>query len=185
MARRRPSARPAQCRRHLHGGGNRSAGAPGLSRRCPVAADCRLRFRARYGPCARNDRLRAGAFMAVLSKAGDRGMKRFDQKKILVTGGAGAIGSAAVRRFLDEGARVAIVDRDGAAAHELARALGDNTIAIEADVTDETNVRNAVEKTVETFGGLDVVFNNAGISGVVAPVHELPVEDWDTIIRVN
>ncbi|WP_095198999.1 SDR family NAD(P)-dependent oxidoreductase [Mesorhizobium carmichaelinearum] len=112
-------------------------------------------------------------------------MKRFDQKKVLVTGGAGAIGSAAVRRFLEEGARVAIVDRNGAAARELARSLGDNTIAIEADVTDETTVRSAVATTVETFGGLDVVFNNAGISGVVAPVHDLPVEDWDTIIRIN
>lgn len=112
-------------------------------------------------------------------------MKRFDQKKVLVTGGAGAIGSAAVRRFLDEGARVAIVDRNGAAARELARSLGDNTIAIEADVTDEKPVRGAVATAVEAFGGLDVVFNNAGISGVVAPVHDLPVEDWDTIIRIN
>jgi NAD(P)-dependent dehydrogenase (short-subunit alcohol dehydrogenase family) len=112
-------------------------------------------------------------------------MKRFDQKKILVTGGAGAIGSAAVRRFLDEGARVAIVDRNGAAARQLARSLGEDVLAIEADVTDEADVRRAVEATVETFGGLDVVFNNAGISGVVAPVHDLPVEDWDTIIRIN
>ncbi|TIM17266.1 MAG: SDR family NAD(P)-dependent oxidoreductase, partial [Mesorhizobium sp.] len=56
---------------------------------------------------------------------------------------------------------------------------------IEADVTDEADVRRAVATTVEIFGGLDAVFNNAGISGVVAPVHELPVEDWDTIIRIN
>ncbi|RVA04787.1 SDR family NAD(P)-dependent oxidoreductase, partial [Mesorhizobium sp. M7A.F.Ca.US.002.01.1.1] len=112
-------------------------------------------------------------------------MKRFDQKKILVTGGAGAIGGAAVRRFLDEGPRVAIVDRNGAAAQQLARSLGENAIAIEADVSDEADVRRAVEATVETFGGLDAVFNNAGISGVVAPVHDLPVEDWDTTIRIN
>jgi NAD(P)-dependent dehydrogenase (short-subunit alcohol dehydrogenase family) len=112
-------------------------------------------------------------------------MKRFDQKSILVTGGAGAIGGAAVRRFLDEGAMVAVVDRNGAAAQQLARSLGKDTIAIEADVTDEGDVRRAVETTVKTFGRLDVVFNNAGISGVVAPVHELAVEDWDTIIRIN
>ncbi|MET3578077.1 NAD(P)-dependent dehydrogenase (short-subunit alcohol dehydrogenase family) [Mesorhizobium robiniae] len=112
-------------------------------------------------------------------------MKRFDEKSVLVTGGAGAIGSAAVRRFLDEGAKVAIVDRNGAAAQTLARSLGENTIAIEADVTDEADVRRAVATTVETFGGLDAVFNNAGISGVVAPVHELPVDDWDAIIRIN
>ncbi|MBZ9775553.1 SDR family NAD(P)-dependent oxidoreductase [Mesorhizobium sp. CO1-1-8] len=112
-------------------------------------------------------------------------MKRFDKQNVLVTGGAGAIGSAAVRRFLDEGARVAIVDRNGAAAQQLARSLGENAIAMEADVTDEADVRRAVATTVETFGGLDVVFNNAGISGVVAPVHDLPVEDWDTTIRIN
>ncbi|PDQ21300.1 short-chain dehydrogenase [Mesorhizobium sanjuanii] len=112
-------------------------------------------------------------------------MKRFDEKCVLVTGGAGAIGSAAVRRFLDEGAKVAIVDRNGAAAHALAASLGKRTVAIEADITDEADVRRAVERTVETFGGLDAVFNNAGISGVIAPVHELPVEDWDTIIRIN
>lgn len=112
-------------------------------------------------------------------------MKRFDQKKVLVTGGAGAIGGAAVRRFFEEGARVAIVDRNGAAARELASSLGQGAIAIEADVTDEKAVRQAVATVVETFGGLDVVFNNAGISGVVAPVHELPVEDWDAIIRIN
>ena len=112
-------------------------------------------------------------------------MKRFDEKSVLVTGGAGAIGSAAVRRFIDEGARVAIVDRNGAAAQALAGSLGEHAVAIEADVTDEGDVRRAVETTVETFGGLDAVFNNAGISGVVAPVHELPVDDWDTIIRIN
>ena len=68
-------------------------------------------------------------------------MKRFEEKCVLVTGGAGAIGSAAVRRFLDEGARVAIVDRNGAAARTLASSLGDHAVAIEADVTDEADVR--------------------------------------------
>ena len=63
--------------------------------------------------------------------------------------------------------------------------LGKDTIAIEADVTDEGDVRRAVETPSRHFGRLDVVFNNAGISGVVAPVHELAVEDWDTIIRIN
>ncbi|CCV07198.1 Bacilysin biosynthesis oxidoreductase bacC [Mesorhizobium metallidurans STM 2683] len=123
--------------------------------------------------------------MALLSPAGVWKMKRFDEKCVLVTGGAGAIGSAAVRRFLDEGAKVAIVDRNAEAAQQLAQALGEHAVAIEADVTDEADVRRAVATTVETFGGLDAVFNNAGISGAVAPVHELPVEDWDTIIRIN
>ncbi|PSJ62979.1 SDR family NAD(P)-dependent oxidoreductase [Pseudaminobacter soli (ex Li et al. 2025)] len=112
-------------------------------------------------------------------------MNRFENKVVIVTGGAGAIGSAAVRRFLDEGARVAIVDRDGAKAEALVATLGGRTLAIAADVTDEAEVQRAVDKTVAAFGRLDVVFNNAGISGKVAPVHALPVEDWDTIVRVN
>lgn len=112
-------------------------------------------------------------------------MKRFTNKRILVTGGAGAIGSAAVKRFLDEGARVAIIDRNGAAARALAASLGDRTMAIEADVGEVEEAQRAVQTAAKAFGGLDVVFNNAGIARAVAPVHELKVEDWDTIIRIN
>lgn len=112
-------------------------------------------------------------------------MKRFDNKVVLVTGGGGAIGSAAVRRFAEEGAKVAVVDLDAARAMEVASALDDRALAITADVADETQANDAVAKTVAAFGGLDAVFNNAGISGKVAPVHELPVEDWDRIVRIN
>ena len=112
-------------------------------------------------------------------------MTRFTNRTVLVTGGAGAIGSAAVRRFAAEGARVAIVDRAGDRAGALAAAIGPSAIGIEADVSDEAAVDVALETTVRRFGTLDVVFNNAGISGVVAPVHELAVADWDTIVRVN
>lgn len=112
-------------------------------------------------------------------------MMRFEGKVVLVTGGGGAIGSAAVRRFIDEGARVSVVDLDAERAARVASAFGDKAIAITADVSDETAAREAVAKTVEAFGRLDAVFNNAGISGKVAPVHELPVEDWDRIVRVN
>jgi len=112
-------------------------------------------------------------------------MKRFDNKAVLVTGGAGAIGSATVRRFIDEGARVSIVDLDGGRAAQIASAFGDKAIAITADVSDEAAAQQAVAKTVDAFGQLDAVFNNAGISGKVAPVHELPVEEWDRIVRIN
>lgn len=112
-------------------------------------------------------------------------MKRFDNKVVLVTGGGGAIGSAAVRRFAEEGAKVAVVDLDAARAMEVASALDDRALAITADVADETQANDAVAKTVAAFGRLDAVFNNAGISGKVALVHELPVEDWDRIVRIN
>ncbi|MDQ0470493.1 SDR family NAD(P)-dependent oxidoreductase [Labrys wisconsinensis] len=110
---------------------------------------------------------------------------RFADKIALVTGGAGAIGSAAVRRFAAEGAEVAIVDRDLARAEALAAEIGAAAAAFGADVSRPDEVERAVAGTVERFGGLDVVFNNAGIPGKVAPVHELAVEDWEAIVRVN
>jgi len=110
---------------------------------------------------------------------------RFKDKVVLVTGGGGAIGSAAARRFADEGARLAVVDRDAAAASLIAAALGGAALAIEADVSDERQAAEAVERAVKHFGRIDVLFNNAGISGKVAPVHELAVDDWDTIVRIN
>ena len=114
--------------------------------------------------------------------------RRFVDKVVLVTGGAGAIGSAAVRRFAREGAKVAILDRDKAGAKALADELlrgGSEALAIGADVGSESEVNAALAEIVSRFGTLDVLFNNAGISGKVAPVHELGVGDWDDIIRIN
>ncbi len=112
-------------------------------------------------------------------------MTRFVDKAVLVTGGGGAIGSAAARRFAQEGAKVAIVDLDARRAEDIASAIGNGAIAITADVSDEAAASEAVARAVKAFGRLDAVFNNAGISGKVAPVHELPTEDWDRIVRVN
>jgi NAD(P)-dependent dehydrogenase (short-subunit alcohol dehydrogenase family) len=113
---------------------------------------------------------------------------RFAGKVVLVTGGAGAIGSAAARRFAAEGARLVILDRDrdrtAALAEELGKA-GSEVFAATADVGSEADVDGAFAQAVSRFGCLDVLFNNAGIAGKVAPVHELSVEDWDEIIRVN
>jgi NAD(P)-dependent dehydrogenase (short-subunit alcohol dehydrogenase family) len=114
--------------------------------------------------------------------------RRFADKVVLVTGGAGAIGSAAARRFAAEGARLVILDRDrdrnAALAAELGKA-GTEVLAATADVGSEADVDGAIAQAVGRFGRIDVLFNNAGIAGKVASVHELSVEDWDEIIRVN
>jgi NAD(P)-dependent dehydrogenase (short-subunit alcohol dehydrogenase family) len=113
---------------------------------------------------------------------------RFVGKVVLVTGGAGAIGSAALRRFAAEGASVAILDRDRAGAEALAaelEAAGTGAFALAGDVGSEADVEAAVASLVAHFGRLDVLFNNAGIPGKVAPVHELAVADWDEIVRIN
>jgi NAD(P)-dependent dehydrogenase (short-subunit alcohol dehydrogenase family) len=114
--------------------------------------------------------------------------RRFEDKVVLITGGAGAIGSAAARRFASEGASVVILDRDGTRAAGLAEELrlrGAAALAIAGDVGSEAEVEIAMKDAVSHFSRIDVLFNNAGISGKVAPVHELSVEDWDEIIRVN
>ncbi len=114
--------------------------------------------------------------------------RRFEDKVVLITGGAGAIGSAAARRFAAEEARLVILDRDRGKATALAddfTRAGSEALAIAADVGSEDDVDGAVAEAVKRFGRLDALFNNAGIAGKVAPVHELPVEDWDEIIRIN
>lgn len=112
-------------------------------------------------------------------------MKRFDGKTVLVTGGAGAIGSAAVRRFVQEGASVAIADMNGDAAEALAKEIGSSAIAVTGDVSDEAVVAKVVESTIAAFGKIDVLFNNVGIAGTVAPIQELPVAEWDRTVKVN
>ncbi len=110
---------------------------------------------------------------------------RFDEKTVLVTGAAGAIGSAAVRRFLSEGANVAIADLDLDRAKALAAELGDKAAAFGVDVADPAAVEVMVKEVDMHFGGIDVLFNNAGIPGTVTPVHSLTLDDWKKTIDIN
>jgi NAD(P)-dependent dehydrogenase (short-subunit alcohol dehydrogenase family) len=113
-------------------------------------------------------------------------MTRFVDKIVVVTGGAGAIGQASVRRFLDEGAKgVAILDQNADQAAALSTELGERAFAVAADVTDPAAVDKALAAVVERFGRIDVLFNNAGISGTPAPIYDLPLEEWDRVIRIN
>jgi NAD(P)-dependent dehydrogenase (short-subunit alcohol dehydrogenase family) len=86
---------------------------------------------------------------------------RFDGKVAIVTGGAKGIGAATVRRLLTEGARVAIADIDEANGRALADELGSGAAFIGADVTQETEVSAMFSATLERFGGVDILVNNA------------------------
>ncbi len=108
-------------------------------------------------------------------------MQRFVGKAAIVTGGGKGIGAAVARRLLEEGARVAIFDRDPAGADV---AMGELRRFVRCDVASADAVRQAVAETVEAFGGLHILVNNAGIQhyGTVVTTTE---EDWDRVMNVN
>ncbi|MFA7585732.1 MAG: glucose 1-dehydrogenase [Novosphingobium sp.] len=107
-------------------------------------------------------------------------------KVAVVTGGAGGIGRATVELFVAEGARVVIADVADAAGAELAASLGDGTIYVHCDVSSDADVQRAIELAVEKFGGLDVMFNNAGISCAAFPRFvDDTLLDFDKVMRVN
>jgi NAD(P)-dependent dehydrogenase (short-subunit alcohol dehydrogenase family) len=109
---------------------------------------------------------------------------RFEGKVAFVTGGASGLGAAAAQRFSDEGAQVAVADIDAAGAEKVAASLRDG-YAVQLDAGDARSVARAVADAVEHYGRLDVVFNNAGITGPQQILHELEVEDWDRVRAVN
>ena len=112
-------------------------------------------------------------------------MNRLDGKVALVTGAALGIGAACVRRMVEAGARVAIVDLHDGAGQQLAAELGAPARYFHADVAVEAEVAAAISATVTAFGRLDVLVNNAGIAGPDKPTHELTEAEWDKVQAVN
>ena len=101
----------------------------------------------------------------------------FDGLVAIVTGGASGIGAAIVDRFLEEGARVAVLDVNTSGAAE-------GTLAIKTDVGDDASVRAAIEEVVAKFGGIDILINNAGI-GAQGNVADNPDEEWAKVFNIN
>ena len=112
---------------------------------------------------------------------------RLAGKRAIVTGGAGGIGRATAAAFAAEGASVAVLDLDEAGAQAVAESIiasGGTAIALSVDVSDEAAVASAVAAVVAQFGGLDVVFNNAGIARRTTAV-ETALADWELSFAVN
>jgi len=115
-------------------------------------------------------------------------MSKLAEKVALVTGGSRGIGAAIAKRLAADGAKVAITyAKDGSAASAVVKAIesdGGNAIAIQADAADLEAVRSAVEKTVATFGALDVLVNNAG-TAIPKTFEETSLEEMDHMINLN
>ena len=112
----------------------------------------------------------------------------FHDKIVLVTGGAGGIGRAACIAFAAAGAKVVCVDRSPAEGESVVAEIvtdGGQAIFVAADVTDAAQVRGYVERTLASFGRVDVFVNNAGIEGAVAPLVDYPEDTFDRVIAVN
>ena len=109
---------------------------------------------------------------------------RLEGKVAIITGGASGMGQATVMRFLDEGARVVVADynaENGENTIALAREAGhtDTVRFIRTDVAKEPDIIAMVDLAVSAFGQLDIIFNNAGVGGVVGPIWDIEVAEWD------
>jgi NAD(P)-dependent dehydrogenase (short-subunit alcohol dehydrogenase family) len=114
-------------------------------------------------------------------------MKRLEGRAALVTGAASGIGRASARLFANEGAKVVCFDR-AEAVEETARQIGEaggEAVAVRGDAGDEGDVKAAIEHAVNAFGGLAVVFANAGVSGGRAPMEEVTAQFWMEVLRIN
>ena len=111
-------------------------------------------------------------------------MKGLKEKRVLITGGASGIGAATAARFLEEGSRVCILDRDAQACEAVRQQLPAISEAIIADVTDLMQVEAALAAAVRVMDGVDVLINNAGIS-IRHKFLDITPEEWEKVIAVN
>lgn len=112
---------------------------------------------------------------------------RLKDKVAIITGAASGIGKATAKLFAEHGAKVVVADIDSEGSEQTVTEIHDEgnvAIFINTDVTIKRDTQNLVTQTVETFGKLDILFNNAGIA-MRLPVAELPEEDWYRCLDVN
>ncbi len=103
---------------------------------------------------------------------------------VIVTGGAGGIGSMICRGLSQDGREVVVADFDGEGAKRLAKDLGKEALAVQVDVGDKESVGRMVKESISRFGQIDVLLNGAGIM----PRHEvkdISEEEWDRVLRIN
>ncbi|GGB50028.1 oxidoreductase [Roseibium aquae] len=105
---------------------------------------------------------------------------------VAITGASSGIGKATARAFLSKGACVVLVGRREDKLHEAADGFDPaRALCVPCDVSDQAEVERLFSQISDRFGRLDVVFNNAGTNVAAAPIDEIPVEDWQTVLNVN
>jgi 3-oxoacyl-[acyl-carrier protein] reductase len=110
---------------------------------------------------------------------------RLKDKVALITGAGSGMGKAMAETFAREGARVAVVDVDGAAAEKVASAIGKSAVAIACDVSNRPATAAAVKASLDAFGALHVLVNNAGVSHRNKPLLDIDEAEFDRVFAVN
>src|SRR5277367_4532844 len=109
-------------------------------------------------------------------------MGKLEKKVAVITGAASGIGRATAIRFAGEGASVVIADLNregGEAAVRECKENGGNAVFQQADVGSEEEIKAAVDRAVQEFGRVDIMYNNAGLGGAVGPLEKITAENWD------
>lgn len=115
-------------------------------------------------------------------------MGKLEGKVAIVTGGASGIGKATAILFAQEGAKLVVADRNGEGAEAVAKEISDagsEAVAVTVDVSQPVMVEAMVQRAVDAFGRLDVIFNNAGVEGEQAPTADATLENWHRVIGIN
>lgn len=113
-------------------------------------------------------------------------MSDFEDKAVVITGGASGVGLALARQMLARGAGVAIVDRDAAALHDALRGMDERrALGVQADVADAADVQRYVDEALRRFGRIDMFHNNAAIVGPQSALLDFRMDDFDRIFAVN
>lgn len=110
---------------------------------------------------------------------------RLENKVIFLTGGSSGIGRDCAEVYAREGAKVVIVARSGTESTHAASELGAEHLGFSCDVSDDAQVKAAIARTLEHYGRLDVIHNNAGIATPSKPLHETTDDEWDSIFNIN
>ncbi len=114
-------------------------------------------------------------------------MMNLKDKVAIITGAAGGLGKAFALAFAQEGAKIAVCDKNFKGASETANEIGENAFAIEVDVANETSTQTMASKVIEQFGKIDILINNAAIYATIQrkPFYEISESEWDLVMNVN
>ena len=112
-------------------------------------------------------------------------MQLLKDKIIFLTGGSDGIGYECAKAYASEGAKVVVVANNATRVNEVAAELGEGHLGITADISVASDVKHAIEKTLQVYEKLDAIHNNAGIASPAKALHETSSEEWDLLMNVN